>query len=199
MKEKDQREEGKQEADGPCVKLAMPNSGLRCSFKKLLHNLKATEKGYFPTSYRMSKFSPLFIRTSLICWIAVGAACLKSDLTGVDYCSVSRRKHKSATSLHGFIKPVTRLIISGSELRSRRPLRKLFGQSTICNTASKLLLQSVLLPGDAVGYPLRLQCSGRLCCTQQGSSAAWSFDVEKMVSLSTIYGIRRKVTKETEW
>lgn len=67
MKEKDQREEGKQEADGPCVKLAMPKSGLRCSFKKLLHNLKATEKGYIPTSYRMSKFSLLFIRTSPIC------------------------------------------------------------------------------------------------------------------------------------
>lgn len=67
MKEKDQREEGKQEADGPCVKLAMPNSGLRCSFKKLLLNLKATEKGSISTSYRMSKFSPLFIRTFPIC------------------------------------------------------------------------------------------------------------------------------------
>jgi len=44
------REEDKQEADGPCVKLAMPNSGLRCSFKMLLHNLKATEKSYIPTS-----------------------------------------------------------------------------------------------------------------------------------------------------
>lgn len=50
MKEKDQREEGKQEADGPCVKLAVPNSGLRCSFKKLLRNLKATEKGPISTS-----------------------------------------------------------------------------------------------------------------------------------------------------
>lgn len=67
MKENDQREEGKQEADGPCVKLAMPNSGLRCSFKKLLHNLKATEKSYITISYRMSKFSLLFIRTSPIC------------------------------------------------------------------------------------------------------------------------------------
>lgn len=67
MKEKDQREEGKQEADGPCVKLAVPNSGLRCSFKKLLHKLKATEKGPISTSYRMSKFSLLFIGTSPIC------------------------------------------------------------------------------------------------------------------------------------
>lgn len=67
MKGKDQREEGKQEADGPCVKLAMPNSGLRCSFKKLLRNLKATEKSYISTSYRMSKFSLLFISTSPIC------------------------------------------------------------------------------------------------------------------------------------
>lgn len=163
MKEKDQREEGKQEADGPCVKLAMPSSGLRCSFKKLLHNLKVTEKSYISTSYRMM----LSIRTSPICWSAVGAACLKRDLTAVDFCSVSRGKHKSATSLHGSIKPVTKLIISGSELRSRRPLRKPFGQWTIFPVAT--LHQSCFFSQcccqDAVGYFPRLQCSGRFCCT----------------------------------
>lgn len=50
------REKDKQEADGPCVKLAMPNSGIRCSFKMLLHNLKATEKSEISTKKRMRQF-----------------------------------------------------------------------------------------------------------------------------------------------
>lgn len=50
MKENVHKKRDKQEADGPCVKHAMPNCGLRCSFKMLFHNLKATEKSYISAS-----------------------------------------------------------------------------------------------------------------------------------------------------
>lgn len=48
-----------------------------------------------------------------------------------------------------------------------------------CNTASKLLLQPVLLPG-CCGLSLVTPALCGLCCTQWGSSAAWSFGMEKI-------------------